>query len=234
MQAQSVLLLPGMMLDGRMYAHQLEHFAAHYDTSVGDITRSSSIAELAADVLREAPPRFALVGLSMGGIVAFEIWRQAPARVTHLALLDTTFRADQPERRDLRLEQMAQVEMGGLKDVTASLKPLYLARKNRQDSHLLQVILDMGLNLGAEVFRRQSTALKDRSDSFATLASIDCPVLILCGREDQLCPFDVHIAMADAIPQAELVVLADCGHLSAMEEPDAVTGALQRLLRRVS
>jgi pimeloyl-ACP methyl ester carboxylesterase len=234
MQAQSLLLLPGMMLDGRMYSHQLEYFSAHYQTLVGDITRSSSIAQLASDVLQDAPPRFALAGLSMGGIVAFEIWRQAPERVTHLGLLDTTYLADRPERRELRLEQMAQVELGALREVTASLKPLYLSRKNRQNLQLLQVILDMGLNLGAAVFQRQATALKDRSDSLATLSSIDCPVLVLCGREDQLCPVDVHVTMANAIPQAELVVLADCGHLSAMEEPEAVTGALQRLLRRPS
>lgn len=223
-----------MMLDARMYAHQLEHFAARYATSVGDITRSSSISQLGADVLRDAPPRFALVGLSMGGIVAFEIWRQAPERVTHLALLDTTFRADRPERRELRLEQMARVEMGGLREVTASLKPLYLSRKNREDVQLLQMILDMGLSLGAEVFQRQSTALRERADSLATLASIDCPVLVLCGRDDELCPVDLHITMAKAIPHAELVVLEECGHLSTMEEPGAVTGALQRLLGRPS
>ena len=180
------------------------------------------------------PPRFALVGLSMGGIVAFEIWRQARERVTHLALLDTTFRADRPERRELRLEQMARVEMGGLREVTASLKPLYLSRKNRDDMQLLQAILDMGLSLGAEVFRRQSTALRDRADSLATLAGIDCPVLVLCGRDDELCPVDLHVAMAKAIPHAELVVLEDCGHLSSMEEPGAVTRALERLLQRPS
>jgi pimeloyl-ACP methyl ester carboxylesterase len=234
MSPPSVLMLPGMMLDARLYAHQRAEFAHSYTTVVGDLTRSSSISELAQDVLRDAPSRFALIGLSMGGIIAFEVWRQASERVTHIGLLDTTFYSDRPERRELRLEQIAQVEMGGLREVTASLKPLYLSRKNRENPHLLQAIMDMGLELGSEVFRRQSLALRDRRDSIDTLPTITCPALILCGREDQLCPMDWHVAMANAIPKADLVVLADCGHLSAMEEPEAVTASLERLLRRHS
>jgi pimeloyl-ACP methyl ester carboxylesterase len=227
-------MLPGMMLDARLYAHQMAELAHCSTTVVGDLTRSSSISELAQDVLRDAPPRFALIGLSMGGIVAFEVWRQASERVTHIGLLDTTFYPDRPERRELRLEQISQVEMGGLREVTASLKPLYLSRRNRENPRLLQAIMDMGLELGSEVFRRQSLALRDRRDSIDTLPAISCPALILCGREDELCPVDWHVAMANAIPRADLVMLADCGHLSAMEEPEAVTASLQRLLRRPS
>jgi pimeloyl-ACP methyl ester carboxylesterase len=227
-------MLPGMMLDARLYAYQSAKLAPSYATVVGDLTRSSSISALAQDVLGDAPERFALIGLSMGGIVAFEVWRQAPERVTHIALLDTTFYPDRAERRELRLEQIAQVETGGLREVTASLKPLYLSRRNRENPHLLQAIMDMGLELGSEVFRRQSLALRDRRDSIGTLPTISCPALILCGREDQLCPIDWHVAMANAIPKADLVVLADCGHLSAMEEPEAVTASLERLFRRRS
>lgn len=234
MVGPSVVMLPGMMLDARLYAYQLAHLAGAHTTMVGDLTRSSSVTELAADVLRDAPRRFALIGLSMGGIVALEVWRQASERITHIGLLDTTFYPDRPERRELRLEQIAKVEMGGLREVTASLKPMYLSSRNRNNPHLLQAILDMGLTLGPDVFRRQSLALRDRDNSIDTLPTISCPTLILCGREDQLCPMDWHVAMANAIPHADLVVLADCGHLSAMEEPQAVTAALEWLLRRPS
>jgi pimeloyl-ACP methyl ester carboxylesterase len=232
MSAASVVLLPGMMLDARLYAHQLAHLSPAASVTVADLGRSSSVAGLAADVLRDAPPQFALVGLSMGGIVALEIWRQAHERVTHLALLDTTPYADLPERRRLRLEQMAAVQSGGLREITASLKPLYVSRRHRTNLALLQSILDMGLDLGPEVFQRQSVALRDRQDSTATLSTITCPTVVLCGREDALCPVAWHIEMARAIPDADLIVLADCGHLSSMEEPHAVTSALQRLLRR--
>ena len=90
MAPSSVLLLPGMMLDQRLFSHQLAALGDAYATVVGDLTRSESVDELAEDVLRDAPPRFGLVGLSMGGIVALEIWRRAPERVTHIGLLDTT------------------------------------------------------------------------------------------------------------------------------------------------
>ena len=200
---------------------------------VSDPSAGETIGAIAEGLLAGAPARFALVGLSMGGIVALEMWRRAPERITHLALLDTTPHADRPERRALRLEQIAKVEAGFLREVLVeSMKPLYLARRNRGNALLLQSIADQAITLGPEVFRRQSLALRDRPDSLATLPQIDCPSLVLCGREDQLCPVEDHVMMAGAMPRADLVVLADCGHLSAMEEPEAVTSAIIRLLHR--
>ena len=224
-----------MMLDHRMYAAQRAALSASTEVLVGDITRSDTIEGIASDVLRDAPPRFALAGLSMGGIVALEIWRRMPERVTHLALLDTTPYADRPDRRQLRLEQIATVEQGKLRKVLVeSMKPLYLARKRRGDTRLLKRILAMALGLGPEVFCRQSLALRDRSDNSAMLSTVDCPALVLCGREDALCPVEFHATMAQAIPRADLEVLAECGHLSPMEEPAAVTAALRRLLKRTA
>jgi pimeloyl-ACP methyl ester carboxylesterase len=222
-----------MLLDARMYSEQIAALSVAYSCRVGNITRSDSIERLAQDLLAEAPPRFALVGLSMGGIVALEVYRQARERITHLALLDTTPNADRPDRSELRLEQIAAVERGELPMLLqSSLKPQYLAMRNRELKSLLQSILQMGLDLGPDVFRRQSLALRSRRCSRDLLASIDCPTLVLCGREDQLCPMDVHLEMAAMIPRADLTVLSETGHLSTMEAPEAVTNALQQLLRR--
>jgi pimeloyl-ACP methyl ester carboxylesterase len=230
-----VVLLPGMMLDRRMYAGQTTALGGVTEVHVADLSTSDSIAGMADAVLASAPARFALVGLSMGGIVALELWRRARERITHLALLDTTPHADKPQRRELRLEQIAKVETGRLKDVLIeSMKPLYLARRNRGNTRLLQSIVDQALALGPAAFRRQSLALRDRASSVELLPSIDCPSLVLCGREDELCTVEVHASMADAMPRADLVVLAECGHLSTMEEPAAVTAALRRLLRRTA
>lgn len=158
---------------------------------------------------------------------------QAPQRITHLALLDTTPYTDGPERQALRLEQVAQVEQGRLREImVGSLKPLYLAAQHRGDQRLLGPLLEMAGDLGAEVFRRQSLALRDRPDSTPILTQITCPTLVLCGREDALCPVAYHEAMASAIPNADLQVLSGCGHLSPMERPEAVTAALRELLRR--
>jgi pimeloyl-ACP methyl ester carboxylesterase len=228
-----VLLVPGMLLDDRMYSEQVAVLSLTHTCRVSDITRSDSIERLAQDILADAPSRFALVGLSMGGIVALEVYRQARERVTHLALLDTTPNADRPDRSELRLEQIAAVERGELPALLqSSLKPQYLAARNRETMTLLQPILQMGLDLGPAVFRRQSLALRSRRCNRDMLPSIDCPTLVLCGREDQLCPVEVHLEMAALIPRADLTVLSGTGHLSTMESPEAVTGALQQLLRR--
>ena len=185
---------------------------------------------LAAHALAEAPERFAMAGLSMGGILAFEIWRQAPERVTHMALLDTNPHAEALERRSSRLEQIHTAIAGGLRELAIeSLKPLYLAEAHRDDQRLLDTILDMALDLGPEVFKRQSLALRDRADSVPTLATIDCPTLVLCGAEDRLCPVAHHEFMAERIPHARLVVVENCGHMSTLEQPEVVTKELKQL-----
>ncbi len=228
-----LVFVPGMMLDDRMYSEQIAALRPQHRTTVADISRSDSIEAMAADLLATAPSRFALVGLSLGGIVALEVCRRARDRVTHLALLDTTPHADLVERGPIRLEQIAAAQRGDLAQILeTSLMPTYLARRTGRDPLLLESIRRMGVELGPDVFCRQSLALMRRRDSLDLLASIGCPALVLCGREDRLCSVQVHAAMADAMPRADLVVLAETGHLSSMEEPAGVTAALLRLLRR--
>lgn len=231
MPAENLFLLPGMMCDERLWAPQLA--AIDLPIQVGDLSTKDNIPALAQHVLENAPHSFALGGLSMGGILAFEIWRQAPERVSHLALLDTNPHAEAPERRSMRLEQIATAMDGGLRDLAIdSLKPLYLAEAHRDDQELLGTILDMALDFGPDVFRRQSLALRDRVDSVPTLSTIDCPVAVICGAEDTLCPVEYHRLMAEKIPDAKLVILENCGHLASLEAPEAVTRELEELLRK--
>ena len=229
--AEHLLLLPGMMCDARMWSSQIRDL--DIPCSVADLTGADSMPAIASKVLAAAPARFAVAGLSMGGIVAFEILRQAPDRISHLALLDTNPFADSPDRRSLRLEQIETAVNGGLRELAVdSLKPLYLAESNRDDDDLLNTILDMALDLGPDVFRDQSIALHDRIDSLETLASIAAPTSVICGAEDALCPVSYHEYMATRISDAHLVVLDDCGHMASMEQPDAVTAELADLLAR--
>ena len=228
MPATNVLLLPGMMCDARMWRVQVDALAV--PTFVPDLVGSDNFPQMAATVLADAPEEFALAGLSMGGILAFEIWRQAPQRITHLALIDTNPLADAPDRRSLRLEQIEQVLAGGLRELAIdSLKPLYLAASNRDNEALLETILDMAMELGPEVFRQQSLALRNRPDSIETLSQISCPTTVICGREDTLCPVEYHEYMARRIPGAKLTIIEDCGHLASMEQPQIVTEELLRL-----
>ena len=231
MPADNILLLPGMMCDERLWSHQIA--AMSVQVQVPDLGRSDNFKDMAAQVISEAPKEFAIAGLSMGGILAFEIWRQAPARVTHLALLDTNPGPDAPSRKAIRFEQMAAAASGKLEELAIeSLKPLYLAARNRNDEAILNTILDMALSLGPAVFERQSLALLNRPDSVPTLPSISCPTTVICGREDAICPPLFHELMAQEIPGAKLVVLDDCGHLSSMEKPYEVTAELLQLFAK--
>jgi len=233
MRAESLLCIPGTMLDESLFDHQRRHFESTLPVVTALPTHGCSIREMAVEILAKAPRRFALAGVSMGGIVAFEIWRQAPDRVTHLAFLSTTPKPDHPQRRAIRDEQVARARSGKLRDVLIqSMKPLYLGRRRRSDAALLDRILNMGLTLGADVFSRQSAALQTRLDSTNTLGEIHCPSLVLCGDEDSICPLETHLEMWRSLPRADLVVLSECGHLPTLEQPDAVTRHLENLLER--
>ncbi len=228
MAAEHILLLPGMLCDHRLWQPQASALGpnVHY----ADTTLDDNFEAMAARALEHAPPEFAVAGLSMGGILAFEIWRQAPERVTHMALLDTNPHPDSPERRSLRLEQIAKAMSGGLRELAVdSLKPLYLAAEHRNDEALLGLVLDMAMDVGPEAFERQSQALRNRADSVPTLESIDCPTLVLCGDEDTLCPPKFHHLMAERIRGARLCIVENCGHLSSLEQPEVVTRELQQL-----
>ena len=233
MAAENVLLLPGMMCDARMWQAQIDNL--NIPATIPPHVAVDNFGAAAADILESAPDQFALAGLSMGGILAFEIWRQAPHRVTHMALIDTNPFADSPERQSLRLDQIDQVLSGGLRTLAVdSLKPMYLAESNRDDEDLLNVILDMAMDLGPDVFRLQSLALRNRVDSVDTLRTIDCPTTVICGVEDTLCPLGYHEYMADRIDNSKLVVIEECGHLAAMEKPEVVTQELLALFARDS
>lgn len=224
-----LVLIPGMMCDTRMWGGIP---AALHPRPVAHVvpTEADSMAELARILLRDAPPRFALAGLSMGGILAMEVLSQAPERVERLALLDTNPRAELPEVRANREPQIARALNGGLARVMRDeMKPNYLA-KGPGKKAVLDLCLDMALSLGPDVFARQSRALRDRVDRQATLAAFRGPALVLMGAEDRLCPRDRHDLMHALMPQSRLVIIEGAGHLPTLERPIETTAAMSRWL----
>ncbi|MEM6485707.1 MAG: alpha/beta fold hydrolase [Pseudomonadota bacterium] len=226
-----LVLLPGMMCDHRLWRAQAAALSVDREVITPALHGGDTIASIAAKLLTKFPPRFSLAGLSMGGIVAFEIIRQAPKRVCRLALLDTNHRADTPEKRRVRDRQMIDVKSGALETVLRDeLKPNYLAKSHRANLELLDEVLSMGLDLGSAVFQAQSQALKTRPNSSSTLATISVPTVVICGSEDAMCPPSLHREISDAIPGSDLHVIEDCGHLSPLEQPDRVTSLLEHWL----
>jgi pimeloyl-ACP methyl ester carboxylesterase len=221
-----LVLLPGMMCDARLFAPQIAAFSATRAVHVPPLTDHDTTGALAAEILAHAPPRFALAGLSMGGIVAMEIMALAPDRVDRLALLDTNPRAELPEVRARRASQIAAAQKGDLMRVMRDeMKPNYLAPGPAQAA-ILDLCMDMAMALRPQVFIRQSRALRDRPDRRDTLRGISVPTLLLCGADDRLCPVSRHAEMQALIPHARLAVIAGAGHLPVLEQPAATTAAL--------
>ncbi len=227
----SAVFLPGHMCDQRLFGAQILALAGiGVPSSVAALSSGDTVKALAASVLETAPPRFALVGLSLGGIVAFEILRQQAERVTHLALLDTNARPESHERQEARERDMAAVREGRLAEVTRAAKSAYLGPERPESDGLRALLARMSQDLGEEVYEAQARALLARPDSRPTLPGLRCPTLILGGRDDRLCPPAIQMEMGELMPHADIVLLGRCGHLSPLERPDAVSSAIVRLL----
>jgi pimeloyl-ACP methyl ester carboxylesterase len=222
--SEPLILVPGLLCDERLFAPQLPALAARTTVRIAETRLDDSLGAMAERLLAEAPERFALCGLSMGGYVCFEVMRRAAARVSRLALLDTQARADTAEAAQRRRDLMALAERGEFTGVAPRLLPLFLHPDHLE--RLGPTVTAMATAVGKEAFLRQQRAILARPDSRPLLPSIDCPTLVLCGRQDQLTPPALHEEMAAAIPQATLVVLPGCGHLAPLERPEAVTAQL--------
>jgi pimeloyl-ACP methyl ester carboxylesterase len=226
-----LILLSGMMCDARLYGPQIEALSGHYSLSLIPITNHSSIQQLAAEVIAQAPDRFGIAGLSMGGIVAMEVFAQVPDRIERIALLDTNPNAETEVKKNDREPQISRVLKGELENVMREdFMSKYLVA-DPQRNEILDLCLDMALNLGKTVFEHQSHALKNRPDQSLNLRRIKVPTLILCGQEDQLCPLEQHQVMHDLIKNSRLEIVEGAGHLPTLEQPTRTTEALLRWLR---
>ena len=224
------------MCDERVWQPQCDHFASSSDIICADITRHRSMAAIGGALLEEISwDSFIVVGLSMGGIVAMELLRQAPDRITHCALLDTNHKAELPERQSRRHQEIARAEKGELRQlIIEEMKPAYLSPSHSYNRDFLQLVVDMAMELGTEVFINQSLALRDRPDYSEVLRQANCPMLLLCGEEDSLCPVSRHKEIQQLTKQAHLYVIKGAGHLANLEKPTEVNEKLARWLHQSS
>jgi pimeloyl-ACP methyl ester carboxylesterase len=222
---RSTVFIPGLLCSPRLFAEQLPAAWQHGAVTVARHD-DDSLAVIADRILSAAPPRFALVGLSMGGYIAFEIMRQAPGRVTRLALLDTTARPDTAELTRRRQDQIMQARGGRFGDVVDTLFRTWVRPARHDDAALRQVVQTMADETGPAAFARQQTAIMNRPDSRPGLAMIRCPTLVLFGAEDAVTTPEHAAEICEAIPGAVLVTVPACGHLSTLEQPAIVARVL--------
>ena len=221
-----IVLVPGLNCSARLYAEQIPALWRFGPVRWLYHTRDASIPAIARRILAAAPPFFALIGLSMGGYIAFEIMRQAPQRVARLALLDTGARPETAEQTARRQSPMAMARAGKLIEAADESFVFFVHPNRHCDVALREVVRAMAEETGADAFLRQQQAIMARPDSRPGLAAIACPTLMLVGEQDRGTPPELAREIAGAIAGARLVIVPDCGHLSTIERPQAVTKAL--------
>ncbi|KWW21828.1 MULTISPECIES: alpha/beta hydrolase [Peribacillus] len=229
MQKVPLILLPGTLCDERLWESlKLSDLA---DVKVCDVSKADTIEGMAKSVLKEAPDRFALAGLSLGGIISLEIMRIAPERVLKLALLDTNPYPPQPEQISgwERLIEMA--DNGLFLDITHNhLLPVLIHPDRRNDEALVSTIIEMAEKVGKAGYINQLKAVMTRSDQRPILSSIECPTMILTGKEDVVCPVHMSEFLQENIREARLEIVNHSGHLSTLEQPEKVSALLRAWL----
>src|SRR5690348_4090337 len=225
-----LVLLPGLLCGATLWRGQVDGLRDVADSWVADLTQDGSLAAMARRVLAAAPPKFALAGLSMGGYCALEVMRQAPERVTRLALLDTSARADTSEQMSRRRGLIELAEKGEFKGVTPRLLPLFVHPDRLKEKELVNEVMAMAERIGKDAFIHQQKAIMSRADSRSLLSHITCPTLVLCGRQDVLTPPAMAEEIAAGVPGARLDLIEHCGHLTTRERPEAVTAELRQWL----
>jgi len=218
------------MCDQRLFAPQVSAFKNDYQIIIPNLSHAASMSDMARQVLAQLPESFALAGLSMGGILAMEILRQAPQKVTKLALLDTNPLAELSEVQSNRDRQIRDVREGGLMDVMSQeMIPRYLSAPDKAINELCR---DMAKHLGESAFVNQSLALQSRIDQCDTLASFTGPSLVLMGENDELCPLDRHQLMNKLLVNSQLCIINSAGHLPCLEQPEQTNAALKQWLEQ--
>ena len=220
------VLIPGLNNTAELFLPQIAALWSYGPVTVASTLEGETIAEMAAAILRDAPPRFALAGFSMGGYIAFEIMRRAPERVLKLTLIDTSAR---PDRRDQALARrigLKMMETGDPVRLHAEAEKRLLHPDHWGDAGFRDMRERASALLGVSGARRQQEAIIARPDSRPGLGSIAVPTLVLVGDADATTPPELSEEMAAAIPGARLVVVEKSGHMTPYEQPEAVNRAL--------
>ena len=220
------------LTDERLYAAQVAALQADYECAVFAFRDHDTLGEMAEELLAKTPGRFTLIGLSLGGYLAFEVVRRQLPRIERLVLMDTTAAADYPERRAGRHADIAKVREGGIEALIPELPARWFHPSHAQRTDLTTLMAEMARSIGARGQFNQQAAMMGRPDSHEDLARVRVPTLLMCGRDDPVTPLPDHEAMAARVPGSQLKIIENCGHLSTIEQPDAVNRVLIDWLRK--
>lgn len=220
-------MIPGTLCDDNLFKYQAEGLKDLVDCRVVSNSSSSSLKQVAKNILANYSGSFSVMGLSYGGIIAFELLRQAPERINKLVLMNTNYKEPSEQTRINQQRFIGMAYLGEFEEITSEiLIGAMLHPKNAKKQELRETVLNMALNVGIDGFFNQVKAQLGRPDSTKDLQNIKCPTLIITGREDNICPLKLHEDMAEAIPNSTLKVIEECGHLSTLEQPNLVNNTI--------
>ncbi len=214
------------LTDERLYAAQVAALEPKHECKAFAFREHDTLGGMAEELLANAPERFTLIGLSLGGYLSFEIIRRQLHRLERLVLMDTTAVADTPARRAGRDADIAKVREGGIDALIPELAPRWMHPTQATRTDLVDLMAAMARSIGAGGQLNQQRAMMARPDSHDDLARVTVPTLVMCGRQDPVTPVPDHEAMAAKVRGARLEIIENCGHLSTIERPDAVNRVL--------
>lgn len=226
-----IVLVPGLNCSARIFAEQLPALWQHGPVMIADHRHGDSVASIARSILASAPPKFALLGYSMGGYIVFEMLRQARERVTRLAFISTGARPDSEQHIKFRTERIAQIRAGNFGEMNESQFPLLVHPSRHNDERIRRTYLTMTEESGPDTLIRHLTACINRPDSRPELAAIHCPTLVLVGDSDKVTPPMFAEEIKTGVPHSRFVLVPECGHLSPLEKSDVVTESLVEWLK---
>jgi len=226
----TLLLLSGLICDQTIWQEITLDLALIADLRLLSFTGYDSIQAMAQGVLKAAPAQFALAGHSMGGRVALEIMRLAPARVERLALLNTGARAAEDSEAQTRRRLVAIAREQGMTALAAQWLPPMMGAPPERVAAVMPRLVRMAKRATPDTFAAQITALLDRPDQLEVLPTIRVPTLLVSGAEDHWSPLAQHVEMHERIAQSTLVTIPAAGHMAPVEQPAAVGAALEAWL----
>lgn len=216
-------MIPGTLCDHNLFKYQTEGLKDLIVCQVASNTSDSNLKQVAKNILNNYSGSFSVMGLSYGGIIAFELLRQAPERINKLILMNTNYKEPSEQTRINQQRFIGMAYLGEFKEITSEiLIDTMLHPNNAKKQELRDTVLNMALNVGVDGFFNQVKAQLGRPDSTKDLQNIKCSTLIITGREDNICPLKLHEEMAEAIPNSTLKIIEECGHLSTLEQPHLV------------
>jgi len=226
-----ILMIPGLNCSARLYQHQIAALWPIAPVMVANHTKTNDIKHMAEYIIASAPKKFNLVGLSMGGYLCFEILRQAQKRVEKLVLIDTSARADTEEQTSRRERTIKMAFKNKFEELDNMMWPVLVDKSHVNNVELHALVNQMAKDTGPEAFINQQRTIISRPDSREFLKFIKPKTMVIVGEGDQLTPPDIAKEMADGIPGATLEIIPDCGHLSAIEQPEKVSELLVRFFK---